>query len=80
MVLKNNYDSLVEVLVLNICSSDRKICSMYTHGIFTYARFQAMNMLSLRYKEIKKLSIGYKEIKKESDSLPCKKTVSLLIS
>lgn len=51
---------------------------MYSHGIFTYARFQAMNMLFLRYVEIKMLSIRYKEIKKESNSLPCKKTGSLL--
>lgn len=76
----SNYDGLVEILVLNICSSDRKICSMYNHGIFTYARFQAMNMLSLRYKEIKMLAIKYKEIQKGSDSLPCKKTISLLIN
>lgn len=60
----SNYGSYVEVLVLNIYSSDRKICSMYSHGIFTYARFQAMNMMSLRYKEIKMLSIRYKKIKK----------------
>lgn len=60
----SNYGSYVEVLVLNFYSSDRKICSMYSHGIFTYARFQAMNMMSLRYKEIKMLSIRYKKIKK----------------
>lgn len=59
-----NYDSYVDILVLNICSSDRKICSMYSHGSFAYARLQAMNKLSLRYKEIKMLSIRYKEILK----------------